>query len=105
MNSKLHEPVYNAAIDLARTDLREIADLIDLLRARQEQIYAAVEALELVVSAEGQPAEARPALKPVYEMSNRNSQPSQNSSKLVDPKVLNPIEPRLKEAVRVQALA
>jgi hypothetical protein len=105
MNAKLHEPVYNAAIDVARADLREIADLIDLLRDRQEQISTAVEALELAVSSVGEPSEARPAPKPVYEMSSRNSQPSQNSPKLVDPKVLNPIEPRLKEAVRVQALA
>jgi hypothetical protein len=103
MNEKLHEPVYRAAIDMARTDLGEIAELIDQLRARQEQLCSAVEALELVVSS---PAEAaRPAATPVYDISDRNSQSAQSSQRKIDPKVLNPIELHIKDALKVQALA
>src|ERR1017187_8850289 len=83
MNDKLHQPVYCAAIDMARADLREIAELIDQLRARQEQLCSAVEALELVVGSADQPAEARPAAKPVYEINSRNSQTAQSSQRVI----------------------
>jgi hypothetical protein len=105
MNDKLHQPVYCAAIDMARADLREIAELIDQLRARQEQLCSAVEALELVVGSADQPPEAPPAAKPVYEINSRNSQTAQSSQRVIDPKVLNSIEPHIKDALRVQALA
>jgi hypothetical protein len=105
MNDKLHEPVYRAAIDMARADLREIAELIDQLRARQEQLCSAVEALELVVGSVDQPAVVRPATTPVYDISGRNSQSAQSPQRVIDPKVLNSIEPHIKDALRVQALA
>ena len=103
MSEKLHQPVYSAAIDQARADLREIGELIDQLRLRQEQIYAAVEALELVV---GTPVEAaRPAAKPVYDISAKNPQSTQNSQREADPKAQNQIEQFVNEALRVKALA
>lgn len=73
MNDQRHEPVYRAAIDSAHAELRQISETINRLRARQEQIYVATEALELLVS----PADAdsrRPATKPVYTMANSNQQ-------------------------------
>jgi hypothetical protein len=103
MNEKLHQPVYSAAIDQARADLREIGELIDQLRARQEQIYAAVEALELVV---GSPAEAaRPAAKPVYDISAKIPQSAQNSQRQAEPKAQNTIEQHVNDALRAKALA
>lgn len=102
MSEKLREPVYRAAIDVARADLREIADLIDQLRARQEQIYVAVEALELAV---GSAADARPVAKPVYEISGKHSHPTQNSQRLATAQALNPIDSRLQDVMPVQALA
>jgi hypothetical protein len=105
MNEKLHEPVYRAAIDMARTDLGEIAELIDQLRARQEQLCSAVEALELVVGSADQPPAVRPAATPVYEINSRNPQTAQSSQRVIDPKVLNSIEPHIKDALRAQALA
>lgn len=103
MNEKLHQPVYSAAIDQARADLREIGELIEQLRARQEQLYAAVEALELVA---GSAAEAtRPAAKPVYDISAKNPQSTQNSQREADSKPQNPLEQLVNEALRVKALA
>ena len=102
MNEKLHEPVYSAAIDQARADLGEIGELMDQLRARQEQLCAAVEAMELVV---GSPAEAaRPAAKSVYDISSRNSQSAQNSQRQIDPKAQN-LESQITDALRAKALA
>jgi hypothetical protein len=101
MNEKLREPVYSAAIDLARADLREIGDLIDQLRARQEQLYAAVEALELVVGSAAEPA--RPAAKLVYDISAKNPQPTQNSQRQDDPKAQNPIEQHVSDALKALA--
>jgi len=95
MNDKQHEPVYRAAADTAHAELREISEMIDQLRARQGQIYAAVEALELVVGS------AVSTAKPVYEMSARNSQSAQNSQRVVDAKVLNPLEAHIQDALRV----
>jgi hypothetical protein len=102
MSEKLREPVYRAAIDVARADLREIADLIDQLRVRQEQIYVAVEALELAV---GSAAQSRPVAKPVYAISGKNSHPAQNSQRPPAAETLSPIDPHIKDALRVQALA
>jgi hypothetical protein len=105
MNEKIHEPVYRAAADSAHAELSQIAEMIDQLRARQGQISAAVEALELVLTSAGLAADSRPASKPVYEMSAKNSHPAQNSQRMVDAKVLNPIEAHIQEALRVQATA
>jgi uncharacterized coiled-coil DUF342 family protein len=93
MNDKQHEPVYRAAADTAHAELREISEMIDQLRARQGQIFAAVEALEQVVNSA--------TSKPVYEMTPRNSQTTQNSQRIVDAKVLNPLEAHIQDALRV----
>jgi hypothetical protein len=102
MNQELHQPVYSAAIDLARVDLREITDLIAQLRVRQEQLCSAIEAMEFIVSS---PAEVRPGAKPVYDISAKTFQPAQNSQHQADPKTRNPIEHQVNETMRVKALA
>jgi hypothetical protein len=102
MNEKLHQPVYSAAIDLARADLREITDLIAQLRARQEQLCSAIEAMEFIV---GSPAEVRPASKPVYDISAKTLQPVQNSQFQADPKARISIEQHVNDEMRVKALA
>jgi hypothetical protein len=92
MNDKMHEPVYRAAADAAHAELGEISEMIDQLRARQGQIFAAVEALEQVVNSA--------TSRPVYEMTPRNSQSTQNSQRIVDAKVLNPLEAHIQDALR-----
>jgi hypothetical protein len=73
MNDQHHEPAYRAAIESAHAELRQIGETLNQLRARQEQIYSAAEALELLVS----PADARRPVstaKPVYSMGNPTQQ-------------------------------
>jgi len=76
MNEKIHEPVYHAAMDTAQAELLEISETMNRLRARQEKIYAASEALKLVVGTPELAGNRRqaPAAKPVYTMSNQNQQ-------------------------------
>lgn len=74
MNEKVHEPVYLAAMDAAEGELRAIAETMNRLRARQEQIYAAAEALKLVVGSSEMADSRRSAAKPVYTMGNLNPQ-------------------------------
>jgi len=76
MNEKAHQPAYQAAIETAQAELREIAETLNRLRSRQETIFAAAEALRLVVgSPEVASADSRrPAAKPVYTMGNPNPQ-------------------------------
>lgn len=52
MNSKPEQPAYRAAAETALMELRQISDRLSQLRARQEQIYTAVQALKLLVSAQ-----------------------------------------------------
>jgi len=71
MNDQQHEPAYRAAIESAHAELRQIGETINQLRARQEKIYTAAEALEVLVS----PADSRrpaPATTPVYSMNSSN---------------------------------
>jgi hypothetical protein len=72
MNDQHHEPAYRAAIESAHAELRQIGETLNQLRARQEQIYSAAEALELLVS----PADARrqSTAKPVFSMGNPTQQ-------------------------------
>ena len=87
MNEKLHEPVYRAAADMAHAELRQISERMAQLRVRQETIFAAVQALKLVLDAPVPVSMInRQAQKPVYEMNG-------------------PAEQIAQEPVRVQALA
>jgi hypothetical protein len=84
MNTQPHEPVYRAALDSASAELRQLAETVSRLRARQEQINIAVESLKLLVSSpeltvtEGRTAPSRP----VYTMSTPNSQPAKNTERI-----------------------
>lgn len=77
MNDQPHEPVYRAALDSAHAELRQLADTLNRIRARQEQINMAVEALKLLVSSpelalsQGRTA---PAARPVYTMGTPSAQ-------------------------------
>jgi len=73
MNDQRREPVYRAALDSAHAELRELAETLNRIRIRQEQINSAVESLKLLVSSPAlvvDPARTAPAAKPVYKMSN-----------------------------------
>jgi len=84
MNSQPHEPVYRAALDSASAELRQLAETVSRLRARQEQINVAVESLKLLVSSpeltvtQGRTVPTRP----VYTMSTPSSQPVKNTERV-----------------------
>jgi hypothetical protein len=79
MNDQPHEPVYRAALDSASAELRQLAETVSRLRARQEQINVAVESLKLLVSSpeltisQGRMA---PVGKPVYTMGASSAPPA-----------------------------
>ena len=77
MNNQRREPVYRAAAESAYAELGLIAERMEQLKARQAQIFAAVEALKLVISATDD--SGRTAAKPVLEMSARPPQSVQPS--------------------------
>jgi hypothetical protein len=61
------QPVYRAAVDTAYAELGQIADRLNQLRIRQEQITAAVQALKAVVQ------EAGHAATPVYAINSKTA--------------------------------
>ena len=68
LTEKNNQPVYRAASETAHAELRQIADRLNQLRIRQEQISTAVQALKLLASAQ----ESVPvANKPVHAMNGR----------------------------------
>jgi hypothetical protein len=73
MNNQHREPVYRAAAETAYAELGLIAEKMDQLKARQAQIFAAVEALKLVIGS------ADSASKPVLEMTARPAQSAHQS--------------------------
>ncbi len=75
MNTQQREPIYRAAAETAYAELGLIAERMDQLKARQTQIFAAVEALKLVVNATEE--QGRSASKPVLEMNARPPQSAQ----------------------------
>jgi len=76
MNEKIHVPVYHAAMEAAQGELREIAENMNRLRARQEKIYAAAEALKQVVGS--------PALVSDSRRTAPVAMPSQQAAKTVE---------------------
>jgi hypothetical protein len=77
MNEQRHEPVYRAALDSAHAELRQLAETLKRIHARQEQIGAAIESLKHLVSSPNlvvDTTRTAPAAKPVYKMSNPNAQ-------------------------------
>ena len=52
MTAKPEQPAYRAAAETALVELRQISDRLSQLSVRQQQIYTAVQALKLLVSAQ-----------------------------------------------------
>ena len=76
MSTQEREPVYRAAAETAYAELGLIAERMNQLKARQAQIFAAVEALKLVVNTTEE--SGRSASKPVLEMNARPPQSAQS---------------------------
>jgi hypothetical protein len=70
MNNQRREPIYRAAAETAYAELGLIAEKMDQLKAREAQIFAAVEALKLVIG-------SADASKSVLEMTARPPQSAQ----------------------------
>ncbi len=73
MNEQRHDPVYRAALDSAHAELRQLAETLKRIHARQEQIGAAIESLKCLVSSPALVVDTTrptPAARPVYKMSN-----------------------------------
>ena len=92
LSERPNQPVYRAAAETAHLELRQIADRLNQLRVRHEQICIAVQALKLLVSPQDSATPASPANhlgtagKPVHTMNSRAAQ-------------------QVNEVVKVQALA
>jgi hypothetical protein len=80
-----NQPAYRAAADTAHAELRQISDRLNQLRIRQEQIYTAVQALKLLVTAQDVETPAgRPATsgRPVYTMNGRTPQTAEEAGRV-----------------------
>jgi multidrug resistance efflux pump len=78
MNEQRHDPVYRAALDSAHAELGQLAETLKRIRARQEQIGAAIESLKCLVSSPAlvvDTTRSTPAGRPVYKMGTQNPQP------------------------------
>jgi hypothetical protein len=67
MTTKPNQPAYRAAADTAHAELRQIADRLNQLRIRQQQISTAVQALKLLVNVQDS-GQSGPVGTPVYAM-------------------------------------
>lgn len=76
MKDQAHEPAYRAALENAHSELRQLADTVNRLRARQEQINSAVESLKLLVNSPELAigAGAASAAQSAYSLSNPKPQ-------------------------------
>lgn len=81
MTDQKREPAYRAALENAHTELSQLADTVNRLRLRQQQINSAVESLkllvntpELAVSADRATAAANSVAKSIYALSNPKPQ-------------------------------
>ncbi|HEX4286040.1 MAG TPA: hypothetical protein VHZ28_13175 [Terracidiphilus sp.] len=74
MKDQMHEPAYRAALENAHAELLQLADTVNRLRARQEQINSAVESLKLLVNSPELAIGSAGAAKSVYAMSNPKPQ-------------------------------
>jgi hypothetical protein len=106
MNEKLREPAYRAAYDSAQTELGQICERMIQLRARQDQIHVAAEALKLLVgsdgSLEGSATNASVSSKTVFEINTKDflqnaSAPQQE----VEEEPSDPIQKHIRAALRV----
>jgi hypothetical protein len=108
MNDK-RESAYRSAYDSAQTELGQIYERLSQLRARQEQIQVAAEALKLLVGSEFSHDAAQPAVssKAVFEINTKDFLPSAPApaEAAQEDASLDPIQAHIKKALRVPTLA
>jgi len=104
MTDKLHEPAYRAAYESAQTEIAQIYERLSQLRARQEQIQVAADALKMLVGSDQSFEAPSNASKQVFEISTKDF--LQNSpQQTVEEDSSDPIQQHIKNALRVPALA
>jgi hypothetical protein len=108
MTDKLHEPAYRAAYDSAQTELGQIYERLSQLRARQETIQVAADALKLLVGADASSEASSSASKQVFEISTKDflqSSPAPAIAQESEEESSDPIQQHIRKALRVPALA
>jgi hypothetical protein len=108
MNDK-HETAYRAAYESAQTEIGQIYERLSQLRARQEQIQVAADALKLLVGsdASSEAAQSSVSSKAVFEINTKDflSNAPAPASHEVEEESTDPIQQHIKKALRVPALA
>ena len=100
MNDKAHEPAYRAAYDSAQSELGQIYERLSQLRARQEQIQVAVEALKLLVGSESPVDNTTHTSKAVFEINTKDFMQSAGSHP-VEEVSSDSLQQQIKKALRV----
>lgn len=100
MTTDKREPAYRAAYDSAQTELGQIYERLSQLRARQEQIQVAADALKLLVGNDGSYESASPSVssKAVFEIKTNDFLPS---TPAVDEEPTDLLQKQIKAALRV----
>jgi hypothetical protein len=107
MNDK-RESAYRSAYDSAQSELGQIYERLSQLRARQEQIQVAADALKVLVGSDGSSDAAQSAVssKAVFELNTQDFLPSAPApSQPVEEDSSDPIQQHIRKALRVPTLA
>jgi hypothetical protein len=106
MNDKSHEPAYRSAYDSAQTELGQIYERLSQLRARQEQIQVAADALKLLVGTDSPVESSSHTSKTVFEINTKDFlQNAPLAPQEVEEDSGDPIQQHIKKALRVPAHA
>jgi hypothetical protein len=106
MNDKAHEPAYRAAFDSAQSELGQIYERLSQLRARQEQIQVAAEALKLLVGSDSPVDNTTHTSKAVFEINTKDfMQSAPPAAQAIEEESGDPIQQHIKKALRVPTLA
>jgi hypothetical protein len=106
MNDKLHEPAYRAAYDSAQTELGQIYERLSQLRARQEQIQVAADALKMLVGSDSPLDSSSHTSKAVFEINSKDFlQSAPPAAQEAEEEAGDPIQQHIKKALRVPAHA
>jgi hypothetical protein len=108
MNDK-RESVYRSAYDSAQIEVGQILERLAQLRARQEQIQIAADALKMLMGSDA-PSEASQSSvssKAVFELNSNDflSTPAPVAPQEVEEESTDPIQAHIKKALRVPTLA
>jgi hypothetical protein len=99
MNQQVHENAYRAAFDFATSELREILEKFDQLRARKERIEKLVAALESIVAPD-ESIDSKPQAA-VQDPAVKNAESSFDSSEELEGPMSDPFQRRIDQVLGI----